>query len=50
MPLSWEIIQANAIAFSERWKGVHSEEVQGQTFTVDFFRVFGIDDPEKTGE
>ena len=49
MPLSWEVIQANAVKFSERWKDAQNEEAQGQTFTVDFFKVFGVDDPEKTG-
>lgn len=50
MPLSWEVIQANAVKFSERWKDAQNEEAQGQTFTVDFFKVFGVDDPEKTGD
>ena len=47
MPLNWDAIQANAIQFSERWKDAQSEEAQGQTFAVDFFKVFGVTDPEK---
>ena len=50
MPLSWEAIQTNAIQFSERWKDAQSEEIHGQTFTVDFFKVFGVTDPEKMGD
>ena len=26
-----------------------SEEAQAQSFTIDFLRVFGVDDPEKIG-
>jgi len=48
--LPWETIQANAIAFSRRWKDARNEEAQGQTFVVDFLRVFGVDDPEATEE
>ncbi|MCL2075210.1 MAG: class I SAM-dependent DNA methyltransferase [Betaproteobacteria bacterium] len=49
MTLSWSVIEANAVAFSERWKDAHSEEAQGQAFTLDFFKVFGVDDPERAG-
>jgi len=47
MPLSWDAIQANAIQFSERWKGATSEEAQGQSFTLDFFKVFGVFDIDR---
>ncbi len=50
MPLTWEAIQANAVAFSKRWKDAANEEAQGQTFLVDFFKVFGLSDPEKAGD
>ena len=50
MLLSWEAIQANAIQFSKRWEDATSEEAQAQTFTIDFFKVFGISDPERTGD
>ncbi len=43
--LPWEVIQANAVAFSERWKDAHNEEAQGQAFLLDFFKVFGLADP-----
>ncbi|MCL1980220.1 MAG: class I SAM-dependent DNA methyltransferase [Proteobacteria bacterium] len=49
MPLSWDAIQANAVKFSARWQDAHSEEAEGQAFTLDFFRVFGLDDPASTG-
>ena len=38
MTLSWAVIEANAVAFSERRKDAHSEKAQGQAFTLDFFR------------
>lgn len=47
MYLSWESIQANAISFAKRWEDATSEEAQAQSFTIDFLRVFGVDDPEK---
>jgi hypothetical protein len=46
MQLSWETIQANAVRFSKRWADATNEEAQAQAFEMDFFRVFGIDDPE----
>ena len=48
--LAWDIIQANAVAFSKRWKDAHNEEAQAQSFTTDFLRVFGADDPEAIGD
>ena len=47
--LSWDDIQSNAIAFSKRWKDGHNEEAEAQSFTRDFFHVFGVDDPVKLG-
>ena len=49
MSLTWESIQGNAVAFVARWKDASNEEAQAQSFTTDFLKVFGIDDPEKTG-
>ena len=48
--LSWDSIQANAVAFSKRWKDGHNEEAQAQSFTTDFLQVFGISDPEVLGD
>ena len=48
--LTWENIQANAVKFSKRWKDAYNEEAQSQAFEIDFFRVFGIDDPESIGD
>lgn len=50
MPLTWEAMQGNAVKFSERWKDAGNEEAQGQSFIADFLRVFGLADPEKTGD
>jgi hypothetical protein len=50
MRLTWEAIQANAIAFSKRWKDAGSEEAQAQAFEIDFLRVFGVADPEAIGD
>jgi hypothetical protein len=50
MPLAWDDIQANAIAFSKRWKDAGKEEQEAQNFVTDFLRVFGVDEPLKTGE
>ena len=48
--LSWDEIQANAIAFSKRWKDARNEEAQAQAFQLHFLRVFGISDPESVGD
>jgi len=48
--LTWDDIKGNAVAFSKRWKDAHNEEAQAQAFEMDFFRVFGIDDPEQSGD
>ena len=50
MSLTWESIQGNAVAFVARWKDASNEEAQAQSFTTDFLKVFGIDDPEKIGD
>ena len=49
MRLPWDTIQSNATAFSKRWKDGKNEDAQGQSFVIDFLRVFGISDPEDTG-
>ena len=49
MKLSWDMIQANAIAFSKRWQGVTSEKQQDQGFIEGLLRVFGVDDPRAVG-
>ncbi|MDD2269245.1 MAG: methylase [Eubacteriales bacterium] len=48
--LTWEIIQANAVKFSKRWEKARNEEAQAQAFEIDFFKVFGIEDPESIGD
>ena len=51
MQLSWEKIQANAIAFSKKWKDIEGRErQQAQTFVREFLAVFGVDDPLQNGE
>src|ERR1019366_4870583 len=42
MPLSWNEIRHNAIAFSKEWTGVKSKQAERQTFWNEFFNVFGI--------
>lgn len=50
MQLSWDAIQANAVAFSKRWKDAHNEEAEAQAFQIDFLRVFGVADPVHVGD
>jgi len=50
MKLSWDEIQANAVAFSKRWKDARNEEAEAQSFLMDFLRVFGVDDLALTGD
>ena len=50
MPLTWDNIQANAVVFSKRWKDVHNEEAEAQSFETDFLRVFGVTDPVQVGD
>lgn len=42
MPLSWNEIRANAIAFSKEWANESSEDAEAKTFWDEFFRVFGV--------
>jgi hypothetical protein len=42
VPLSWNEIRHNAIAFSKEWQGVKSEQAEKQTFWNEFFNVFGV--------
>ena len=49
MALTWDEIQANAVAFSKRWEGAHSEKSESDAFVRDFLRIFGIDDPRGCG-
>ena len=42
MPLSWNEIRHNAIAFARDWAGASSERAEKQTFWNEFFAVFGV--------
>src|ERR1041385_7643128 len=42
MPISWNEIRHNAVAFSKSWAGVSSERAEAKTFWDEFFRAFGI--------
>lgn len=42
MPLSWNEIRSNAIAFSKEWADDASEDAEAKSFWDDFFRVFGV--------
>jgi hypothetical protein len=42
MPLSWNEIRHNAIAFSREWATETREDAEAQTFWNEFFKVFGI--------
>lgn len=42
MPLSWNEIRANALAFSKEWATEVSEDAEAKSFWDDFFRVFGV--------
>jgi len=50
MPLSWDNIQANALAFSKRWKDSSNEQAEAQHFVVGLLNVFGVDDPVRLGD
>ncbi|MET0018024.1 DNA methyltransferase [Oscillibacter sp.] len=50
MILTWEQIQANAIAFSKRWQNAKREEALAQTFEKEFLAVFGVEDVLAVGE
>ncbi len=42
MPISWNEIRQNAIAFSKEWATESREHAEAKTFWDEFFRVFGI--------
>jgi hypothetical protein len=42
MPISWNEIRQNAIAFSREWADVSREAAEKQTFWNEFFQVFGM--------
>lgn len=42
MPISWNEIHHNAVAFAKDWAGVAREEADAKTFWDEFFKVFGI--------
>lgn len=42
MPISWNEIRQNAIAFSRDWKDENREEAEAKTFWDEFFQVFGL--------
>lgn len=50
MALTWDEIQANAIAFAKRWKDAKREEALAQTFEKEFLAVFGVEDALAVGE
>ena len=45
MPISWNEIRHNAVAFSKAWADASSERGQAQTFWNEFFKVFGLNRP-----
>lgn len=42
MPISWNEIRQNAIAFSKDWASESREEAEAKSFWDEFFKVFGI--------
>ena len=42
MPISWNEIRQNAIAFSKEWASESREEAEAKSFWDGFFTVFGI--------
>jgi len=50
VPLSWDEIQQNAVAFAKRWEKAHNEEAQAQSFETQLLQVFGVNDPERVGD
>jgi hypothetical protein len=42
MPISWNEIRHNAVAFAKDWAGVSREDAEAKTFWDEFFKVFGI--------
>ncbi|MDR0548225.1 MAG: N-6 DNA methylase [Deltaproteobacteria bacterium] len=43
MRLSWDAIQAKAVAFSKRWQGGGKEKQEAQSFVRAFLSVFGVE-------
>ncbi len=42
MPISWNEIRHNAVAFAREWEGVSREEAEAKSFWDEFFGIFGI--------
>lgn len=42
MPISWNEIRHNAVAFARDWSGAASERAEAKTFWDEFFKVFGL--------
>ncbi len=42
MPISWNEIRHNAVAFARDWADAAREDSEAQTFWNEFFAVFGI--------
>src|ERR1700683_946732 len=42
MPISWNEIRHNAVAFSKEWAGVSREDADAKTFWYVFLKDFGI--------
>ena len=42
MPISWNEIRHNAVAFAKDWAGESREAAERETFWDAFFAVFGI--------
>ena len=49
MPLSWDTIQSNAVAFTKRWQDARNEKSEAQSFVRDFLAVFGVEDAAAVG-
>jgi hypothetical protein len=43
MPLSWDEIQSNAVAFSKRWQSGGKEKQEAQSFVRAFLGAFGVE-------
>jgi hypothetical protein len=49
MLLTWDMMQAKALAFSKRWKDGSDEKSEAQSFVRDFLQVFGVEDAAAVG-
>ncbi len=45
MPLSWNEIKNNALAFYKRWEDATREASEAKPFWIDCFEIFGIRRP-----